>query len=146
MPELPEVETIRRDLDKEVVGRRIKTVEVKGKRSIRRHKSGPEFRAGSRASGWRRCAGPASTSSSASTATTCSWSTSGMSGQLLRAKGPKDPIDKHTHVIITFTQGGQLRFVDPRTFGEMFVTTHRRARPPRCPSSPTSGSTPSRTS
>ena len=29
---------------------------------------------------------------------------------------------KHTHVVITFTQGGQLRFVDPRTFGEMFVT------------------------
>ena len=24
--------------------------------------------------------------------------------------------------MITFTQGGQLRFVDPRTFGEMFVT------------------------
>src|SRR4029077_12321571 len=47
----------------------------------------------------------------------------GMSGQLLRAKGPKDPLDKHTHVVITFTQGGQLRFVDPRSFGEMFVTT-----------------------
>ena len=25
--------------------------------------------------------------------------------------------------MITFTQGGQLRFVDPRTFGELFVTT-----------------------
>ena len=47
----------------------------------------------------------------------------GMSGQLLRARGPKEPLDRHTHVIITFTQGGQLRFVDPRTFGEMFVTT-----------------------
>src|SRR5471032_1851878 len=45
MPELPEVETIRRDLEKEVIGRRVKTVEVKGKRSVRRHKSGPEFRA-----------------------------------------------------------------------------------------------------
>ena len=31
---------------------------------------------------------------------------------------------KHTHVTITFTQGGQLRFVDPRTFGEMFVTPY----------------------
>ncbi len=30
---------------------------------------------------------------------------------------------KHTHVIISFTQGGQLRFIDPRTFGEMFVTS-----------------------
>ena len=26
--------------------------------------------------------------------------------------------------MITFTQGGQLRFVDPRTFGEMFVTEY----------------------
>ena len=41
---------------------------------------------------------------------------------VLRA-APKDPAAKHTHVVITFTQGGQLRFVDLRTFGEMFVTT-----------------------
>ena len=47
----------------------------------------------------------------------------GMSGQLLRAKTAREPCPKHTHVVITFTQGGQLRFVDPRTFGEMFVTT-----------------------
>ena len=46
----------------------------------------------------------------------------GMSGQLLRAKSSRDAMAKHTHVVITFTQGGQLRFVDPRTFGEMFVT------------------------
>jgi formamidopyrimidine-DNA glycosylase len=46
----------------------------------------------------------------------------GMSGQLVRAKSSRDPMAKHTHVVITFTQGGQLRFVDPRTFGEMFVT------------------------
>ena len=45
-----------------------------------------------------------------------------MSGQLRRAQ-PKEALEKHTHVVITFTQGGQLRFVDPRTFGEMFVTT-----------------------
>ena len=37
MPELPEVETIRRDMDKEVVGKRVKTVDVTGMRSIRRH-------------------------------------------------------------------------------------------------------------
>jgi formamidopyrimidine-DNA glycosylase len=45
-----------------------------------------------------------------------------MSGQLLRAQ-PKDPTIKHTHVVLTFTQGGQLRFVDPRATGEVFVTT-----------------------
>ena len=45
MPELPEVETIRRELEKEVVGRKIKTVEVTGKRTIRRQKPA-EFIAG----------------------------------------------------------------------------------------------------
>ena len=46
-----------------------------------------------------------------------------MSGQLLRVKSAKDPKPKHTHVVITFTQGGELRYVDPRTFGELFVST-----------------------
>ena len=44
-----------------------------------------------------------------------------MSGQLLKAVA-KDPVAKHTHVTLTFTPAGQLRFVDPRTFGEMFVS------------------------
>ena len=48
----------------------------------------------------------------------------GMSGQLLRAKTAREKAPKHTHVVITFTQGGLLRFVDPRTFGEMFVTQY----------------------
>jgi DNA-formamidopyrimidine glycosylase len=122
MPELPEVETIRRDLEKEVVGRRVKTVEVKGKRSIRRHKSGPEFRAkleGKKIGSIRRAGKYLLLGLDDDDILVVHL---GMSGQLQRAKGPKDPLDKHTHVVITFTQGGQLRFVDPRTFGEMFVT------------------------
>ena len=43
MPELPEVETLKRDLDKEVVGRRIKTVVVDGERTIRRHPDNADF-------------------------------------------------------------------------------------------------------
>ena len=31
--------------------------------------------------------------------------------------------EPHTHVVITFQQGGDLRYIDPRTFGEMFVTS-----------------------
>jgi formamidopyrimidine-DNA glycosylase len=122
VPELPEVETIRRDLDKEIVSRRIKTVEVKGKRSVRRHKSGAEFKArleGKRVASIRRAGKYLLVGLDGDDVLVVHL---GMSGQLLRAKGPKDPVDKHTHVIITFTQGGQLRFVDPRTFGEMFVT------------------------
>ena len=45
-------------------------------------------------------------------------------GQLLRAKSAREKPPKHTHVVFTFTQGGLLRFVDPRTFGEMFVTKY----------------------
>ena len=36
MPELPEVETIRRELEREAVGKRIKSVEVHGTRTVRR--------------------------------------------------------------------------------------------------------------
>ena len=44
-----------------------------------------------------------------------------MSGQLLWSHSFDEPILKHTHVRIQFDSGEELRFVDPRTFGEMFV-------------------------
>ncbi len=122
MPELPEVETIRRDLDKEVVGRRVKEVAVTGKRSIRRHRDAKEFRTrleGKRIGQVRRAGKYLLLLLDEDDVLVVHL---GMSGQLLRAKGPKEPVDRHTHVVITFTQGGQLRFVDPRTFGELFVT------------------------
>ncbi|MGQ0823530.1 MAG: bifunctional DNA-formamidopyrimidine glycosylase/DNA-(apurinic or apyrimidinic site) lyase [Actinomycetota bacterium] len=122
MPELPEVEVMRRDLEKEVVGKKIKTVEVSGNRSIRRHKHKKEFIGAleghkivsvARRGKYLvlRLDGPEALIVHL-----------GMSGQLLRAKSARDKAPKHTHVVITFTQGGLMRFVDPRTFGEMFVT------------------------
>jgi formamidopyrimidine-DNA glycosylase len=126
MPELPEVETVRRDLEKEVVGRRIKTVEVNGLRSIRRHTNKKQFI--SRIEGQKIDAierrGKNILISLGDDYLVCHL---GMSGQLLKA-GVKDPVVKHTHVTITFTQGGQLRFVDPRTFGEMFVAAKDNLR------------------
>ncbi len=123
MPELPEVETIRRDLEKEIVGRRIKSVEVKGKRSVRRHKTSAEFRGrleNHKITGVRRAGKYLLVQLDDAEVLVVHL---GMSGQLLRAKSPKEPMERHTHVVVTFTQGGQLRFVDPRTFGEMFVTS-----------------------
>jgi formamidopyrimidine-DNA glycosylase len=123
MPELPEVETLRQDLSKEVAGRRVKTVAVANGRSVRRHPSAKHFRA--------MLEGRAIKSvgrigkylllplDSGDTLVVHL----GMSGQLLRVKSAKDPRPKHTHVVITFTQGGELRYVDPRTFGELFVST-----------------------
>ena len=123
MPELPEVETIRRDLDREVVGKRIKAVEATGLRSIRRHKSKKDFvnkLEGRKITGVIRRGKYLLVKLEGGDALVVHL---GMSGQLQRAKGPKDPLAKHTHVVITFTQGGQLRYVDPRTFGELFVTS-----------------------
>jgi formamidopyrimidine-DNA glycosylase len=124
MPELPEVEVLRRDLEKEVVGKKIKSVEVTGTRSVRRHKNKKEFI--SLLEGRKivsvqrrgkylviRLDGPEALIVHL-----------GMSGQLLRAKSAREKAPKHTHVVIHFTQGGLMRFVDPRTFGEMFVTKY----------------------
>jgi formamidopyrimidine-DNA glycosylase len=45
--ELPEVEVMRRDLDRDVVGKKVKAVEIKGTknamRAIRRHKTRKDF-------------------------------------------------------------------------------------------------------
>ncbi len=123
MPELPEVETIKRDVDREVVGKRIKAVEVSGMRSIRRHPNKKHFISkleGHKITGVERRGKYLLLRLDSGDVLVVHL---GMSGQLLRAKGGKEPVDKHTHVVITFTQGGQLRFVDPRTFGELFVTT-----------------------
>ena len=122
MPELPEVEIVRQDLEREVVGKKIKSVEVHGLRSIRRHKSKKQFidpLDGRKITAVRRRGKYLLLSLDSDGVLVIHL---GMSGQLLRAKTTRTPVPKHTHVLITFTQGGQLRFVDPRTFGEMFVT------------------------
>ncbi len=43
-----------------------------------------------------------------------------MSGQLLAA-GTEAARPVHTHAVLAFRGAGELRFVDPRTFGELFV-------------------------
>jgi formamidopyrimidine-DNA glycosylase len=43
-----------------------------------------------------------------------------MSGQLLLTV-PEWPLAKHTHAVLGLSDGRELRFVDPRTFGELFV-------------------------
>jgi formamidopyrimidine-DNA glycosylase len=122
VPELPEVETIRRDLEKEVVGKRIKTVDVTGMRSIRRHPNKKHFIGrleGRKITGIVRKGKYLLVKLEGGDVLVIHL---GMSGQLLRAKSAREPLEKHTHVVLTFTQAGQLRYVDPRTFGELFVT------------------------
>jgi formamidopyrimidine-DNA glycosylase len=125
MPELPEVETIRRDIDKEFVNKRIKRVEVTGSRSVRRHGDARDFIAkteGRILTGTRRRGKYLLLKLDNGDVLVAHM---GMSGQLLRAN-PKEPVRKHTHVVLSFAAAPQLRFVDPRTFGELFVTTPDR--------------------
>ncbi len=124
MPELPEVEVLRRDLEKEVVGKKIKSVDVTGTRSVRRHKNKKEFvdlLEGRKIVSVQRRGKYLVIRLDGPDALIVHL---GMSGQLLRAKSAREKAPKHTHVVIHFTQGGLLRFVDPRTFGEMFVTKY----------------------
>ena len=120
MPELPEVETIRRDLEKEVVGKRIKSVEVSGTRTVRRQTKKAFI---ARVEG-QKIDAIARRGKNILLSLGDDWLVVhlGMSGQLLKS-APKDPAIKHTHVVISFTQGGQLRYVDPRTFGELYVAS-----------------------
>ena len=122
--ELPEVEVMRRDLEKDVVGRRIKSAEVKGTknaaRAIRRHDKRKDFTS--------RLQGAKFTKIERRGKYLLLYMDNGdvlvthfgMSGQMQRGTG-RVALAPHTHVIITFQQGGDLRFIDPRTFGEMFV-------------------------
>jgi formamidopyrimidine-DNA glycosylase len=121
VPELPEVETIRRELDREIVGKRIKAVDVSGLRSIRRHGSKKQFTSrlvGAKVAGVERRGKYLVLRLDTGELLVIHL---GMSGQLVKAQA-REAQPKHTHVVFTFTTGGQLRFIDPRTFGELFVT------------------------
>jgi formamidopyrimidine-DNA glycosylase len=124
--ELPEVEVMRRDLEKDIVGRRIKTAEVKSSRNamrvIRRHGKRKDFTSkleGRKLTKVERRGKYVLLHLDSGDALVTHF---GMSGQFQRGNG-RVVIEPHTHVILTFQQGGDLRFIDPRTFGEMFVTS-----------------------
>lgn len=122
MPELPEVETIRRGLEREVVGKRIKTVDVTGAKAIRHHANKKDFAAhleGVKVKTARRKGTNLLLALDSGEVLVIQLRST---GQLLRAQ-PKDPVAKHTHVVVHFTQGGQLRFTDPKGSGELLVTT-----------------------
>jgi formamidopyrimidine-DNA glycosylase len=122
MPELPEVETIRAALSRELTGKKIKSVAVTNGKLTKRHKSVKEFRAlleGHTVKSLGRLGKNLIFALDSGNHLVVHL---GMSGQLLRARSAKDPKPKHTHVVITFSPGGELRYVDPRMFGELFVS------------------------
>ncbi len=124
MPELPEVEVVRRGLADHVAGRTIERADFHGTRVARRHLAGPED-LGARLAGnrvervcrrgkylWLVLSEPGGDRQGLIAHL-------GMSGQLL-VEEPDAPDEKHLHARFVFADGGpELRFVDQRTFGGM---------------------------
>jgi formamidopyrimidine-DNA glycosylase len=122
MPELPEVETTRRSLEKELHGRRITAVEVRHPRTVRKQLRRVDFadRLLNRRVVRLRRHGKFLLFD---LDTDLVWVTHlGMSGRIQVADSGR-PEDAHTHVIAAIDTGRELRFVDPRTFGFMAVLT-----------------------
>lgn len=121
MTQLPEVEVIRKDLEREVVGKRFKDVTVRHAALVGRHRNRPEFvkalqgrkiQAINRRGTWLlfeldeddvfviRL---------------------GAQATLTRETATEEP-GRHTQFVGTFTTGGALHYSDPLKDGEMFVT------------------------
>jgi formamidopyrimidine-DNA glycosylase len=128
VPELPEVEVVRRGLARWVAGRTIAEVQVHHPRAVRRHLEGSEHfvaaltgrtltaahRRGKYL--WLPMAEPDGVPSGRALVAHL-----GMSGQLLVEK-PGEPDEVHLRARFRFTDGGrELRFVDQRTFGGLVV-------------------------
>jgi formamidopyrimidine-DNA glycosylase len=121
MPELPEVETVRRGLAGRVVGRKVERVDVGRERTVRRTSkqqvvdglTGATIIAADRRGKYLLC--PLDTGDTMMVHLR-------MSGQLLLAAAGA-PRPAHTHVVLTLSgePAEELWFVDPRTFGEVVV-------------------------
>jgi formamidopyrimidine-DNA glycosylase len=119
MPELPEVEVVRRGLQAHVAGKTISAVRVHHPRAVRRHEAGPaDLTArllGARITGtdrrgkylWLTLAGPQRDDTALVVHL-------GMSGQMLLGAVPRT---EHVRIAALLDDGTPLSFVDQRTFG-----------------------------
>lgn len=112
MPELPELELLRRDLDREVGERKIKTVEVPVP-GIAKHPAKKGLITaleGAKLSGVTRKGMLLLIGIEGTHLLVVSL---GERSRLVRAAA-KDPVATGTALVVTFTQGGQLRLIDPK--------------------------------
>ncbi len=144
MPELPEVETIVRGLDKRVAGDAIESVWIgsrkqplkspagliastlEGKRILRVHRAGKhivfDLEGASLPQKRRAARGQTRQATSLQPGSqTAQWIVHlGMTGRMVVCDAV-DEIVKHTHMIAKLASGRELRFVDPRMFGKLSV-------------------------
>lgn len=127
MPELPEVETIARGLDKRVAGDVIESVWLGSKPEPLKSSAGEiaSTLQSKKIAGVRRSGkhivfdlAPAVNGGGRSEA---QWIVHlGMTGSML-VTAPEAERQKHTHAVVSLASGRELRFVDPRRFGRLSV-------------------------
>jgi formamidopyrimidine-DNA glycosylase len=123
VPELPEVETLRHDLDKEVAGRKVKAVEVRAARVVRRHRNRPEFAArlvGRKLGTTVRLGSLLLVGLDGGPDTTALVVDLGPGGRLLKQRSAA-PTDRQTDAVVSFTVGGDLRVLDLGEDGELYL-------------------------
>ena len=120
MFELPEVETVRRDLDRELVGKKVKAVEAASMKVLGRYKNRKAFTGqleGVKITAVGRRGLYLTIELDGESVLVVDLGSSGS----LRRNANKDEVLPDTEVIITFTQHGQLRLIDPDGTAAMFV-------------------------
>jgi formamidopyrimidine-DNA glycosylase len=142
MPELPEVETIARGLQKRVAGDAIESVWLGSKpqtmksppaeiantlehtRILEVRRMGKHIVFELERNGAARAHSRASTREKTKPLGSRSqWIVHlGMTGRMVVSE-PDEPLEKHTHAVVKLASGKELRFVDPRRFGRLSVST-----------------------
>jgi formamidopyrimidine-DNA glycosylase len=120
MPELPEVETVRRGLERHLVGRRILRLDLRETRlrtPLRARDLEPRL-VGRRIEALERRGKYLVVRLAGDEALVVHL---GMTGSLTVAAAPAAPLPPHTHVRLGLEGGAELRFADPRRFGMFYV-------------------------
>jgi len=133
MPELPEVETVARGLQRSIAGRRIlsvrlgKTDFIDDPAAVEQHVPGRQIEAVERYGKFMLLRLSARTNASRDSENGDAEAASllvhlGMTGQLAPCAAAQ-PCAKHTHVWFALDDGRELRYTDPRRFGRMAYLT-----------------------
>ena len=120
MFELPEVETVRRELERDIIGRKIKNAEAKSMKVLRRYRMRKSFLphlVGNKITSVQRLGLLITIGLDNNSTLVVDLGASGS----LRRNTNKAELLPNTEVVIGFTQYGQLRYVDEVGASEMFV-------------------------
>ena len=114
------MEIVRRDLERDIIGRKVKLVEARSMKCLSRYRTRKAFASqleGAKIAGVRRVGVFLVLELDNESLLVLSLGSTGSA----RRNANKEPKVPHTEVVISFTQYGQLRFVDAEGTGDLFV-------------------------